>query len=87
VIIEIPIDINLVVPFIGNVFDNPTTYFPPYDPHFATFKNIPTPWSIMGSPYFGGYLHSSYLRPLPLMTIFVILIAITKVTTITLLTY
>jgi hypothetical protein len=87
VIIKIQIDINLIVPFIGNAFDNPRTYFPPYDPHFATSKNIPTPWSIMGTPYFSGYLHSFYPRPLPLMTIFVIIIAITKVTTITLLTY
>jgi hypothetical protein len=87
VIIEIPIDIHLIVPFIGNVFDNPRTYFPPYEPHFATFENIPTPWSIMGSPYFGGYPYNFYLRPLPFMTIFLIMIAITKVITITLLTY
>jgi hypothetical protein len=87
VIIEIQIDINLVVLFIGNIFDNPRTYFPPYDPHFATFKTIPTPWSIMGSPYSSGYPHSFYPRPLPSMTIFVIMIAITKITTITLLTY
>jgi hypothetical protein len=87
VIIKIPIDFNLVVLFIGNVSKNPKTYFPPYDLHFATFENIPIPWSIMGGPYFNGYLDSFHSMPLPSMIIFAILIAITKVTTITLLTY